>query len=468
MDYQRFLDLAARFFKQAKLVLHKRIEHYSDWEGSPDCILIDEARNAYYITNIGLPPEIPKHESLLQSAVNEYAQQHDVGVYTVSLLVSLGKSLNICKTNPPNDPEVDMSRLKQNGALIVAEIAAGEFTDYLQKSGIDFQKVPLKGLFTVYLFKESACETINQVFNEIDAVKSQKEESEAVSLPPGDGQSVQAQKKSADPTVLKPHDPTIKTDSLSHHSNRPMDFVNISNGKMKDLLKGSKQLFYNVLKEIWSFIIFIPAYILLKASRRKIPQSLIYWFSSICALFGIYYILFGKLAAFITGPLKSVALTDLRVTLSGLANLNSAAVFEGTAASESMQGFIQSLTNAAITIMAFDISLFSFINSVYYLQYIMAFAFLFTIFPVCRKFGKRMVCFLMTVYFIYPPALIAGMKGVKLFVLNSAGSTAGVQEFLALTALCSLSAGVLVIALLIPFVVCLFATKACGKDIDVL
>jgi len=525
MDYKRFIELAARYFEKVGTTLHMRTEHYSDTEGSPDCILIDEIRNTYYLVNIGLPPDIPKLGSFLQGAVNEYSEKNDVDIYTVSLVAALGECLNSSKLRPVDDPMVDTSRLKQKGALIIAESAANGLTDYLQKSGIEFKSIPLRDIFTIYLFEISACEEIVRFFEEIgSANKAQGEKAEsfpsletpAILLEDPDYISVETAPslEASDQLIPEPYTkysieknealmhstlsdevdyPSFQSDdqrevfstNTKENDGFSLQQTTFSKAKLSvkkknsakvsspyegqnELLKNTESFFYTVLKNIWSLIIYFPAYILLKISRGKVPSSLVYWISGICALFGVYYFPLGKWTAFITVAIKSAALTDLRVLVTKLAGLDPVAVFASTTTPENLSGFIQSLINGAVTLMAFDISLLSFMISRYYLQYAIALGFLFTIFPVCRTFGKRIVCFLVTAYFLYIPVLLVGMGGIKLLVLNNVGSMAGVFEISALTILCSVAVGTFLIALLIPFAVCFFAAKVCGKDIDLL
>ncbi len=546
MDYQRFLELAARFFERAGTVLHRKSEHYSGAEGSPACILIDETRSTYYLTEIGLPPDIPAHDSFLQKAVNEYATKHGADLYTVSLLAALGESLNTSKFRPVDDPAVDLTRLQQKGALIVAENAAAKLTDYLQKTGIEFQAVPLKGVFTIYFFNKPACEAIDRLFDEISgAEKSQEPEEEEAAMPPlmpeilteepapvqmaeeviaetqeiappgeeldsllskpyagfsrkeneelvgstlteevdyppfhGDEseEEFSAGAEAADAVIKNTAEPETAAPAGKEHLKSAMESVYApaaklsrqSYGEPEDLAENTESFFYNVLKHIWSFIIYIPAYILLKATRGKVPQSIIYWISSICALFGAYYFPFAKGLAPITGAAKSAASGNLNAVSSMLGSLNPAAVFDGLTVPENLAGFVQSVANGAITLTAFDISLLSFVNSVYFLQYAIAFGLLLAVFPVCRKFGKRMVCFLVTAYFFYTPLLIVGTEGIKLLVLSCAGSLMGAAGSSAVAAICSAAAGSLALAFLIPAAACFLAAKVCKKDIDVL
>jgi hypothetical protein len=167
MDYQRFLGLVERFFERAGTVLHKKGEHYSDVEGLPTFVLIDENRGAYYLLEMALPPDHPAVDVHVQKAVGAYAQNKGLDPDVVKSFAALGESIRTVRLRPIDDNSFNLLALQQKYALVAVDNMSENINAFLQSKNIEHQVVPLKGIFTIYFFEQNTSEAIESFFQDV-------------------------------------------------------------------------------------------------------------------------------------------------------------------------------------------------------------------------------------------------------------------------------------------------------------
>ncbi|MDR2883914.1 MAG: hypothetical protein LBV09_02265 [Deferribacteraceae bacterium] len=198
---------------------------------------------------------------------------------------------------------------------------------------------------------------------------------------------------------------------------------------------------------IWGLFLYTPARLLRIVTSRRIPAAIAYWLSGMLVLFGLYSIPVG----FATNSFVDSIVAKNMQTLEAAQSLFSR-----------MDG--SSISSIGLGIFAFDLSLLNFIFSHYMLQYILAAAYLLAIFPMWRAFALKTIRIIIISLIFYIPAVLAGGSGVRALTAHADKALMQSGTVNALAAASTAEVGVLLIALLIPIIVLIFACSATAPE----
>lgn len=561
MDYQRFIELLERFFERAGTVLHRKGTDYSTAEGGPSFLILDENRGIYYLTEIGLPPSVPEAGSGLQEAVDAHAASTNIDPYILRLFSVLGESIKLSQNTPIDDPIVVSGKLKQKSALVVADEIVNSVNDLIEDMGLEVQKVPLKGIFTIYFFNES--DKIMTLYDTVIEANKAQIEPAAEAVPEDEAEEdLETLEKAGDTTAeeeLNAVNEAFDVDTAREEAaDEPAETVEIADlaenidisepdtlddditqpeieedavveasgeaeiekeridedipvfyedeedaaeaakafGSTKEVepdSDGEQEVnsrddeyaaqdisdslsieqdetetvfdkFYRFVDNAASFVLFAPAFMVNRLTKGKVPDSISYWFGAVCVALGMYYFPLSKASEGVLSQVLQYSSTKLNLIASVFGGIEYS-LYESASISAGLFSVMDAIAGLAVFIFAFDSIIAGFVNSMYYLQYMLAFGYVLAIVPAFRVFGKRMVCLLIAFYALFLPAIaggsfVAGMLASQLVELSAlTGTVAGSG-----TVFYSLSAsigGIFVLSVLVFFLPLLFAVKLC-------
>jgi hypothetical protein len=119
------------------------------------------------------------------------------------------------------------------------------------------------------------------------------------------------------------------------------------------------------------------------------------------------------------------------------------------------------LGQLSVYMLGFDATLLKFMNSHYYLQYLLIFAFVVAMVPAFRLFGRRLIGFLIMLYVVYVPLFIIGHWGVAAVLSKFVSPRVAEYGQEWILALAGSLGGALAISIMLPAVAVLFAAKLC-------
>jgi hypothetical protein len=142
-----------------------------------------------------------------------------------------------------------------------------------------------------------------------------------------------------------------------------------------------------------------------------------------------------------------------------LSRWNALEIFSGFGIS-GLGEFLSSLSNAALAMFAFAVVLVNFIFSHYFLQYVLAFAYILAAIPIWRGVGLKVVRGVIIAYILYIPILLVGGIAINAIIANADSILMHTNGVYLLAAFMSAVGGMFVISILIPVVVLIFAMCA--------
>ena len=228
--------------------------------------------------------------------------------------------------------------------------------------------------------------------------------------------------------------------------------------------------FYKLMRNIWSFVVYAPLAIINLFMKGRMPASAMCWISCVVVLIGLYYFILPIILYPITEKILNVVRINMEYILIFFSGWDTSDVFTRFSTTPGMEGFLGTVANFSLSVLYFDINLVRFLNSSYYLRYMLAFGYLIAIVPVWRNFGLKIVAFLIYFYLIYLPLLLISSIAVKVLSIHAttAISLSQADTTAALTTLNSAFIASALLAVAVPLLSSIFALKALRWKSDII